>query len=113
MPATIICKLKGSIASTSRFCQQGMYFVVPDRVYVQFEKLIGEVPALDTPEKGALTVMTCNLGPAVPFGAIRSLVPRRVIRMRITDFAQAFASGKQLPLGSQLDEKVGEALASL
>lgn len=60
-----------------------------------------------------LTVMTYDLGPVVPFGTIRSLVPRRTIRMRLVDFAEAFASGKQLPLGSQLDEKVGEALAKL
>ena len=105
--------LKGSIASTSQFCQQGIYFVVPDRVYIQFEKLIGELVSLDAPGKGILTVMTYNLGPGVPFGAIRPLVPRRIIRVGITDFAQAFASGKQLPLGSQLDEKVEEALANL
>jgi hypothetical protein len=33
--------------------------------------------------------------------------------MRLIDFAEAFASGKQLPLGSQLDEKVDEVLANL
>ena len=105
--------LKGSIASTSQFCQQGMYFVAPDRVYLQFEKLIGEVASPDAPERGVLTVMTYDLGPAVPFGTRRSLVPRRTIRMRLVDFAEAFASGKQLPLGSQLDEKVSEVLANL
>lgn len=105
--------LKGSIASTSQFCQQGMYFVVPDRVYRQFEKLIGEVAGPTASERGVLTVMTYDLGPVVPFGTIRSLVPVRTIRIRLVDFAEAFASGKQLPLGSQLDEKVGEALANL
>jgi len=105
--------LKGSIASTSQFCQQGMYFIVPDRVYRQFEQVIGEVAGPVAPERGVLTVMTYDLGPVVPFGTIRSLVPRRTIRMRLVDFAEAFASGKQLPSGSQLDEKVGEALANL
>lgn len=105
--------LKGSMASTSQFCQQGMYFVVPDRVYRQFEKLIGEVVGPDIPERGVLTVMTYDLGSVAPFGTIRSLLPRRTIRMHLVDFAEAFASGKQLPLGSQLDEKVGEVLANL
>lgn len=33
--------LKGSIAATSKLCHKGIYFAVPDRVYLQFEKLIG------------------------------------------------------------------------
>lgn len=59
------------------------------------------------------TTQQYDIGPVVPFGTIRSLVPRCTIRMRLVEFAEAFASGKQLPSGSQLDEKVGEALANL
>jgi hypothetical protein len=42
--------------------------------------------------------MTSGLGPPVPSGKIRALVPDRTVRMQATDFATAFASGKQLPL---------------
>ncbi len=36
--------LKGAVASTSNLCHLGHYFIVPDRVYLQFEKLVGGVP---------------------------------------------------------------------
>jgi hypothetical protein len=106
--------LKGAIASTSTLCKQGLYFVVPDRVYVQFEKLIGEVPEASGPGPGVLTVMTYALGPEVPDGSMRSLVHRRTVRTPVTGFAEAFASGQELlTLGAQLDEKVSTMLASL
>lgn len=106
--------LKGAVASTSNLCKQGIYFVLPDRVYVQFEKLVGSVPQVDAPGPGVLTVMTYALGPEVPTGNIRSLVRRRVMRTSIVDFAEAFASGKELlPLGVELDRKVDDTLARL
>lgn len=105
--------LKGAVASTSELCTHGIYFIVPDRVFRQFEKLVGEVEHLNSAEKGCLTVVTYELGSLVPPGTIRPLVQKRIVRMRLTDFATAFASGKQLPLGTQLDEAVNKALASL
>ena len=60
-----------------------------------------------------MTVMTYELGPAVPLGEHRALIRKRLIRMLATDFAEAFAAGKQLPLGSQLDAKVAEAIMRL
>jgi hypothetical protein len=105
--------LKGSIASTSTLCVRGLYFIVPDRVYVQFEKLVGPVTAAPYPANGIVTVMTYGLGPVTGTGGIRTLLLGRTLRMRVTDFASAFASGKQLPLGSQLDEKVAALLAEL
>ncbi len=106
--------LKGAVASTSILCKQGLYFVVPDRVYTQFEKLVGELPEADDPGQGVLTVMTYNLGPEAPEGAHRRLVHKRIIRTLATDFAESFASGKELlPLGSQLDGKVSDMLSGL
>ena len=105
--------LKGAIAKTSSLCKAGLYFVVPDRVYLQFEKLVGPVAV---PKKGGndtLTVMTYALGPNVSQGNIRQLCLKRTVRMSIQDFATAFSSGKQLPLGSQLDEKAVEIFQSL
>lgn len=106
--------LKGAVASTSSLCKQGLYFVLPDRVYIQFEKLVGEVPQVSKPGPGVLTVMTYALGSAVSAGNIRPLSQRRVIRIRITDFAESFASGRELfPLGAELDHKVDSVLNSL
>jgi hypothetical protein len=93
--------LKGSVAATSKLCKQGHYFIVPDQVYQHFERLIGDVPPVSRPREGVLTVMTYVLGRQVPHGSIRPLEHRRTVRMLTTDFAQAFASGKQLPLGTQ------------
>ncbi len=106
--------LKGAVASTSNLCQQGLYFVLPDRVYVQFEKLVGKVPQVGAPGPGVLTVMTYALGPKVSAGNVRLLAQQRVIRTRITDFAEAFASGRELfPLGAELDHKVDSILDRL
>jgi len=105
--------LKASIAATSTLCKQGLYFVVPERVYYQFEKIVGKVRSASGPGHGVMTIMTYELGPNVPQGQIRKLIGRRVVRMLSTDFATAFASGQQLPLGTQLDTKVMAIIASL
>jgi len=105
--------LKGSVAATSKLCKQGHCFVVPDQVYVRFERLIGQVANVISSGEGVMSVMTYRLGPQVNLGSIRSIEHRRTIRMLTTEFAQAFASGKQLPLGTQLDQQVILALESL
>ncbi len=105
--------LKASVAATSKLCTYGFYFVLPDRVFVQFEKLVGQVPKVDKPGHGILSVMTYGLGREVPPGSIRKLEQRRVVRMSTIEFAKAFASGAQLPMGTQLDEKVKEAIKAL
>ncbi len=105
--------LKSSIAATSKLCRSGIYFVIPNRVYVQFEKLVGDVPKVDKPEDGILNVMTYELGPQVTHGSIRTIVRNRTLRMSAVEFAKAFASGKQLPLGVHLEAKVQEMLNSL
>ena len=105
--------LKGAIASTSTLCRKGIYFVVPDRVYIQFEKLVGSVPQAGTPAHGVMTVMTYVLGAEVAHGRIRDLKIGRSLRMLVVDFAKAFGSGNQLPLGTQLDKKVLQILTEL
>ncbi|MBE3519090.1 MAG: hypothetical protein IMW97_02175 [Firmicutes bacterium] len=105
--------LKGAVASTSKLCTKGLYFVVPKRVFIQFEKILGKVPEVHRPGQGVLTVMTYELGPELTDGSIRELKLCRVKRMKLEDFVQSFASGKQLPLGAQLDEKVLRMLEML
>jgi hypothetical protein len=105
--------LKGSIAATSRLSKRGHYFIVPDSVYDRFERLIGQVADVASPGKGVMSVMTYRLGNPVPNGFTRPLALHRTMRMRTTEFAKAFASGKQLPLGTQLDQQVAIALENL
>lgn len=106
--------LKGSVAATSGLCTAGNYFILPDRAYMQFERLLGDVETQASPGVGVLTVMTYGLGPKVPPGSIRSLRLVRTLRMLTTDLARSFSvAGKQLALGSVLDEKVASILGSL
>jgi hypothetical protein len=103
--------LKSSISSTSALCHYGLYFVVPDRVYLQFEKLLGDVKSHPASGPGRLKVMTYGFGPEVASGEIRELNQVRTKSYSSKDFAAAFASGSQMPLGSQLDAKVIELMS--
>ena len=105
--------MKAAIASTSKLCTKGTYFVVPDRVYAQFEKIVGDVSESPAAGPGVLTVMTYDIGPTVPLGEVRPLAHRRTKRMLATEFATSFASGKQMPLGTQLDDSVARVLEAL
>ena len=105
--------LKGSISTTSKLCRKGIYFVVPDRVYLQFEKLLGPIDPAPHPAEGVMTVMTYSLGPNAESGEHRPLLFSRSMRMHIRDFAKAFGSGDQLPAGTQLDAKVLQILNNL
>ena len=104
--------LKSAVAATSRLCHYGIYFILPERVYVQFEKLVGVVPSAPKAQEGTLTIMTYNLDPTIPKGKSRALIHHRTVRMSATEFAKSFAAGKQMPLGTQLDEKVATYLLS-
>ncbi len=64
--------------------------------------------------KETLPVMTYELGSETREGEFRPLVHSRAIRTLATDFAESFASGKELLLlGSQLDGKVADMLSGL
>lgn len=102
--------LKSSVASTSKLCKNGIYFIVPERVFQQFEKIVGTVNSVVSSGEGVLTVMTYKLGDTVAKGCIRELKHVKTSRMLATEFAKSFASGKQLPLGTQLDEKIRSML---
>jgi hypothetical protein len=105
--------MKSKIASTSKYCCSGSYFVLPDRVYQQFEKLVGDISLSSTPSVGTMTVFTYSLGPQVDHGSIRELILTRKLCFSTVDFAEAFASGRTLPLGSVLDSKIERAVAAL
>jgi hypothetical protein len=103
--------LKGSIAATSDLCAAGNSLIVPDRVFIQFEKLLGHEGGRPSPAGGVLTVMTYGLGPTVAPGSIRSLQMLRTLRLLTADLAPSFSgAGEQLALGPVLEQKVGNIL---
>ena len=59
--------LKSAVAATSKLCTKGTYFIVPDRVYVQFEKIVGFVAALRTEDGGGVDDLHGS-SPTVPAG---------------------------------------------
>jgi hypothetical protein len=106
--------LKGAAASTCTLCKSGLYFVLPERVYKQFLKVVGSVPAVKTSAQGTMTVMSYELGAPGPVGTVRQLVPVRTQKMLTKDFAAAFGAGGEMGvLGHQLEEKVLRALSAL
>ncbi len=105
--------MKSAVAARSALCTKGTYFVVPTRVYEQFKKVVGDVAQREAPGPGIITVMKYSLDEEVAPGEHRHLVHCGMERMLAVDFAQSFASGRQLPMGEQLDIRVKEALAAL
>ena len=92
--------IKGNIALNNKLCAKGSYFVVPDRVYQQFEKVIGTGQLQTQPRasKGVMTVVTFDLGERADEGQIRALMPVRTLRYKIQDIAQAFGAGANVAL---------------
>jgi len=105
--------IKGNIALKNSLCSKGTYFVVPERVFQQFEKIIGTgaLPTQPKPDKGVMTVITFDLGPRVGPGQIRDLVQIRKVRYKIQDIAQAFGAGTNVAsLGPMITTKVKKQL---
>lgn len=106
--------LKSAAASTCNLCTRGMYFVVPERVYQQFLKVVGTVPLVNSARLGTLTIMSYQLGAPVPEGQIRELILTRNNKMQTREFAAAFGAGGEMrALGNLLEAKVCEALNNL
>lgn len=103
--------LKGSVARSSSLCSSGSYFMVPEAVFLRFEKLLGDLRQVHSPARGVLTVLTYGLGPEVPHGHIRQLEYRRMVRTGVDDLALAFATaGDSNELGELLELQVRKRL---
>lgn len=100
---------KGEALHASPRCQ-GLYFVVPDEVYKRFEGIIGTIDDAEAPGPGVLTVMTYGLGPEVPPGQIRALVPIRTVRVKLAEFAAAFIAGGKLLDAEELERRIVQAV---
>lgn len=102
---------KGLVYSRSELVKKGLYFLVPDTVYLKFEELLGDIPAVDAPARDTISVFTYSLGKPPGPGRMRPLVRKRVIRFRVQDFAERFISGATLPSGTELDDVIRNALS--
>jgi hypothetical protein len=102
---------KSMIYSRSKYVNSGLYFIVPDIVYRQFEKIIGtDIPLVNEKSSDVITVHTYGLGEPVSEGQIRDIVPIRQKRFKMQDFSQRFISGPNLPSALELDTAVKNAL---
>jgi len=101
---------KGLIYSKSKFVKKGLYFILPDIVYSKFEDQVGSLPVQSTASNDTMTVFTYALGPVVPHGSQRPLVPVRTLRFLMDDFAKQFIAGPNLPSGVDLDNQIKHIL---
>ncbi len=97
---------KGLVYSSSNFVKKGLYFIVPDSVYQQFENQVGILPTVSTPTGHTMTVFTYSLGPITPHGYQRPLVQTRKLTFLMSDFAEQFIAGPKLPKGTVLDSYI-------
>ncbi len=99
------------VSESSPLCSSGSYFMVPEAVFLRFERLLGELRQAEAPARGVLTVLTYGLGPQVPHGQIRQLEYRRMMRTEVDDLALAFATaGDSNDLGELLEFQVRKRL---
>ncbi|MDM8542242.1 NotI family restriction endonuclease [Desulfococcaceae bacterium HSG9] len=101
---------KGIVYSRSRLVRKGLYFIVPDIVYMKFEDIIGEIPKRKKAKNNTITVFTYKLGRKAKNGKRRKILPSRTIRFLTTDFANRFIKGPNLPSGDNLDDAVSRVL---
>ncbi|MNJ70433.1 hypothetical protein D3C77_668930 [compost metagenome] len=90
----------------------GLYFLLPEIVYRRFEAVIGaDIPLEREKSPDNMTVFTYGLGPMVPHGRIRGLVPIRRLRFTLEEFSSRFVAGANLPSGEELDNAVLRGLS--
>lgn len=101
---------KGLVYSRSAFVKRGLYFVLPDRVYCEFEKVIGPLPPPKFTDNTMITVFTYDLGGSVSSGKHRPLTLARSLRFSLSDFSEQFIAGVDLPSGEMLDARIRDML---
>lgn len=101
---------KGSIYANSSICTKGLHFVLPEIVYQRFENVVGEMTACNASGKNVLTVHTYALGKNVSYGEIRPLKQVRTERFLLSEFADGFVRGPNLPTGKELDNAIRKGL---
>lgn len=103
---------KGIIYSRSNLVKKGLYFVLPEIVYVKFEDILGkDIPQIKDAHGNTLTVHTYELGERVESGLMRELRLVRRCRFSLDELSKRFISGPNLPAGEELDKVISQTLA--
>jgi len=102
---------KGIIYSRSKLVKKGLYFVLPEIVYVKFEEILGkDIPEMADAQGNTLTVHTYELGERADNGSIRELTLVRRCRFSLDELSKRFISGPNLPAGEELDKVITQTL---
>ncbi|GAB4191876.1 MAG: hypothetical protein OHK0022_05750 [Roseiflexaceae bacterium] len=101
---------KGLVYSRSSLVKRGLYFILPDRVYHEFEKVLGTLNAPETIDNTTMTVFTYDLGEPVASGFHRDLRHIRSLRFSLSDFSSQFIAGSNLSNASELDSLIRDTL---
>ena len=97
---------KSNIYSRSKYVSNGLYFIVPEIVYLKFEEIIGsDIPLLEGSGSDMITVHTYGLSEEQQNG-MRKIVPARSLRFSLSEFSNRFISDRNLPSSEDLDSSV-------
>lgn len=103
---------KGLMYSRSSFVKKGIYFILPEEVYLRFEDILGnDIPTCTDATANTITVHTYILSPEESNGQMRHLIQNRVLRFDLSELSNRFISGPNLPAAGILDAKIKELLA--
>lgn len=105
---------KGHVLRRERMCKAGLFFICPTPVYEKIRERLGGKLHEYMPQPGALTLSWYDVGPPVPAGQIRELVPQGKFTTTVDQVALAFTSPSNLPdanvyeaaIKTELDTKV-------
>jgi len=100
---------KGNIYNKSQKCL-GFYFILPETVYAQFEKVLGQLPAAAIQGNDTLSILTYQLGKPVSGGKLRKLNSVKHIRHKLQDIIKAFSTDETIAAAKKLEQDLYELL---
>jgi hypothetical protein len=103
---------KGKVYTDSVLNTKGLYFVVPEEVFLKFESIIGPTQSISKADKNVLSIFTYTLGPEVMPGKQRTIIQRRVSRCNLDEFASNFIAGPRIP-GSAIDSVLNDRVKKI
>jgi hypothetical protein len=102
---------KGVVYSSSKLATGGLYFVVPDSVFLRFEQVIGtDFEDVPIPSHDTVTIHAYGLGEIDAATGHRQLEMVRQRRISLSELSRRFVSGPGLPIGSILDGVIAKQL---
>jgi hypothetical protein len=101
---------KGHVLRQEPLCQKGLFFVCPAPVYGKISERLGGGLRPYPIQPGALTIMWYDVGPEVPAGNLRGLVPGGSFTTTIDQVALAFTAPSNLPPPKVYEEAIRSEL---